>query len=111
MSGWISAGLSHPRLFEIQFPFNLATSLVADGPRAVELLRPLPLRVDQLPLPIAASFHHRVGAVAHPMPFKASEAILVAATQSPGQIGGKCASLDERLQAGQRRPNRIDPRP
>ena len=28
-----------------------------------------------------------------------------------GQIGGKLALLNERLQAGQRRPNRIDPRP
>ena len=98
MSGWISACLNHPCLFEIQFPLNLATSLVADGACVVELLHALTFRFDQLPLQIATSFHHVVGAVAHPMPFKASEAILVAAAQSPGQIGGKRAAMDERLQ-------------
>ena len=106
MSGWISACLNHPCLFEIQFPLNLATSLVADGACVVELLHALTFRFDQLPLQIATSFHHVVGAVAHPMPFKASEAILVAAAQSPGQIGGKRAAMDERLQLVQRGPAR-----
>ena len=73
MSGWISACLNHSCLFEIQFPLNLATSLVADGACVVELLHALTLRFDQLPLQIATSFHHIVGAVALPMPFKASE--------------------------------------
>jgi len=72
VSGWISAGLNNPRLFEIQLPLNLATSLVADGTRMVKLLHTLTLRFDQLPLPIATSFHSVVGAVALSMPLKAA---------------------------------------
>jgi hypothetical protein len=76
VSSWISACLNRPCLFEIQFPLNLATSLVADGTRVVELLHALTLRFDQFPLPIATSFHYIVSAIALSVPFKASEAIL-----------------------------------
>ena len=50
VSGWISTCLNDPRLFKIQFPLNLATSLVANGPRVVKLLRTLTLGFDQLTL-------------------------------------------------------------
>jgi len=68
----VSACLSRPRLFEVQFSLDVATVLVAQGTRVVELLHPLPLRRDQLPFQIAAPPDHVVGAVALRMPLKAS---------------------------------------
>jgi hypothetical protein len=66
VSGWISAGLNNPHLFEIQFPLNLARSLVAERACVVEPLHALALHQINCPFQIAAPLHHIVGGAVAP---------------------------------------------
>ena len=104
MSGWISACLNHPCLFEIQFPLNLATasSLTAPGGGAPACAH-VPLRSVAAPNCHFVSPRRRRRRSPYAVQGVGGDP---RGAQSPGQIGGKRAAMDERLQLVRRRPAR-----